>query len=144
MGSTRSMRGEGGHGGDGGSGRKSGLGSSEAVSGHMPSLLVSWPVGTGSSGSVTAEETDVAFTVGEWIHPSPPTSTPKYLSGGSQSTVIMLAVPERFECERENPRKMFGVVWAVDTPRASETRMDMAERECLSVAPLSFLSFLNN
>jgi len=143
MGSTRSMRGEGGHGGEGGSGRKS-VGSSKAVSGHMPSLPVSWPVGTRSSGSVTAGETDVASTVGEWIHPSPPTSTSKYLSGGSQSTVITLVVPERFECERENPRKMFGVVWAVDTLRASETRMDMAERECLSVAPLSFLSFLNN
>jgi len=34
---------------------------------------------------------------------------------------------------------MFGVVWVVDTLRASETRMDMAEGEFLGVASPSFL-----
>ena len=141
------MRGEEGHGGDGGSGRKSGSGSSEAVFEHMLSsspVFSDGLVGTGFSGSATAGETDLASTVDEWIRPPPPTLISKQFSGGSRFAVNALVAPERFECESENPRKMFGVVWAVDTLRASETRTDMAEGEFLRVRFPSFLSFWNN
>ena len=131
------MRGEGGHSGEGGSGRKRGSESSEAITGCLSSNGL---VGAGSS---RPAETDVASTIDEWIYP-PPTLTSKQFSGGSQFTVITLVAPERLEYERENPCHMFGVVWAVDTLRASETRTDMAEGEFLSVTSPSFLPFLNN
>jgi len=106
----------------------------EDVSG-MFSLPVSsnGSVGTGSGGSVTVGETDAVSSIGKQIHPSPPTLSSKQLFGGSQPLVITLAVPERFEWERENLCKMFGVVCAVDTLRDSETRTDMAEGEFLGV-----------
>ena len=91
-----------------------------------------------------AGETDVTSLTGEWIHPFPPTFFSEQFFGGSQFTVMILTAPERFECERENLRKMFGVVWAVDTLRASETRTDMLEDGFLDAASPSFLSLLNN
>jgi len=137
------MRGEGGHGGDGGSGRESGSGPSGTVSGNiLSSSLVSSNglVGTESNDSAMVGEAGVTSTIGEWIRSPPPTLTSKRFSGGSQFTVITLATPERFEYERENPRKVFGVVWAVDMLRASERRADIAEGEFLGVTSLSFLN----
>ena len=42
--------------------------------------------------------------------------------------MVILTVPERLECARENLRKMFGVVWAVDTTRADIAEGDFRTR----------------
>src|ERR1700753_3493158 len=83
--------------------------------------------------------------IGEWVRASSPILTSRRLADKSVSAVdalVMLVMLGCFECDIL--RNRLGVVAAVDTPRESETRVDMVEKDFLDEESSSFLSFLNN